>query len=165
MCCLRCCNNNRSTRWLGKNWRCYSDLETTAISVLAEACGGMNIGISVRHSSAFMGRRPRLSGILALSLIFLFPKAFEAQQSASVRKKAPPQTAKTQAHFPEVEELLRQGLIEQAKEKIQEKLQRSPSSVEGYNLLGIIYSDQKDYTNALEAFQHALKLSPNSTRT
>ncbi len=38
-------------------------------------------------------------------------------------------------------------------------------SVEGYNLLGIVYSSQKDYDNALEAFQHALKIDPNSTKT
>jgi tetratricopeptide (TPR) repeat protein len=99
-----------------------------------------------------------------LSLIFLFPGVSEAQQSVPSRKNAT-QTAKIQSHFPEVEELLRQGLIEQAKEKIQEELQRNPSSVEAYNLLGIIYSDQKDYANALEAFQHALKLDPNSART
>jgi tetratricopeptide (TPR) repeat protein len=94
----------------------------------------------------------------------LFPGVSEAQQSVPSRKNAT-QTAKIQSHFPEVEELLRQGLIEQAKEKIQEELQRNSSSVEAYNLLGIIYSDQKDYANALEAFQHALKLDPNSTRT
>ena len=37
--------------------------------------------------------------------------------------------------------------------------------MEGYNLLGIIYSSEKDFANALDAFQHALKLDPNSTRT
>ena len=37
--------------------------------------------------------------------------------------------------------------------------------MEGYNLLGIVYSSQKDYANALEAFQHALKIDPNSTKT
>ncbi len=37
--------------------------------------------------------------------------------------------------------------------------------MEGYNLLGIVYSSEKDYDNALEAFQHALKLDPNSART
>ena len=31
----------------------------------------------------------------------------------------------------------------QAKEKIQEQLKLNPSSVEGYNLLGIIYSERK----------------------
>src|SRR5713101_5014225 len=124
----------------------------------------MKFSVSMRPSSRFTGRSPRFKGILVLSLIFLFPGVSEAQQSVPSRKNAT-QTAKIQSHFPEVEELLRQGLIEQAKEKIQEELQRNSSSVEAYNLLGIIYSDQKDYANALEAFQHALKLDPNSTRT
>src|SRR2546426_4623644 len=124
----------------------------------------MKFSVSMRPSSRFTGRSPRFKGILVLSLIFLFPGVSEAQQSVPSGKNAT-QTPKIQSHFPEIEELLRQGLIEQAKEKIQEGLQRNPSSVEAYNLLGIIYSDQKDYANALEAFQHALKLDPNSTRT
>src|SRR3989440_5712090 len=124
----------------------------------------MKFTVSMRPSSRFTGRRPRFKGILVVSLIFLFPGVSEAQQSVPSRKNAT-QTAKIQSHFPEVEELLRQGLIEQAKEKIQEELQRNSSSVEAYNLLGIIYSDQKDYASALEAFQHALKLDPHSTRT
>src|SRR5258706_201229 len=118
----------------------------------------------LRHSSRLARRGPGFSGILALSLIFLFPGVSEAQQSAPSGKNAT-QSVKVRSHFPEVEELLRQGLIEEAKEKIQEELQRNPSSVEAYNLLGIIYRDQKDYANALEAFQRALKLDPNSTRT
>src|SRR5467141_1596720 len=124
----------------------------------------MKFSVSMRPSSRFTGRSPRFKGILVLSLIFLFPGVSETQQSVPSRKNAT-QTAKIQSHFPEVEELLRQGLIEQAKEKIQEELQRNSSNVEAYNLLGIIYSDQKDYANALEAFQHALKLDANSTRT
>src|SRR6266478_3439632 len=113
----------------------------------------MKFSVSKRPSSRFTGRSPRFKGILVLSLIFLFPGVSEAQQSVPSRKNAT-QTAKIQSHFPEVEELLRQGLIEQAQEKIQEELQRNSSSVEAYNLLGIIYSDQKEYANALEAFQH-----------
>src|SRR6266478_7272805 len=124
----------------------------------------MNIGASFLYPSRIAGSRPKLSGILALAMILLFPRSSAAQQSASSKKNAQ-QTSKIRPHFPEVEDLLRQGLIEQAKEKIQEELKRNPSSVEGHNLLGIIYSDQKDYANALEAFQHALKLDPNSTRT
>ena len=37
-----------------------------------------------------------------------------------------------------------------------------PSSVEGYNLLGIIETNQQDYAGALVAFNKALKLAPNS---
>src|SRR2546425_1739646 len=124
----------------------------------------MKFNVAMRPSSRLTGRGLRFSGILAIAIILFSSRILEAQQSASSRKEVP-QTAKIQSHFPEVEELLRQGLIEQAKEKIQDELQRNPSSVEGYNLLGIICSGQKDYANALEAFQHALKLDPNSTRT
>ena len=52
-----------------------------------------------------------------------------------------------------------------AKQKIEEQLTLDPSSVEGYNLLGIVYSSEKDYDNALKSFQHALTLDPNSIRT
>src|SRR5437588_91643 len=123
----------------------------------------MKFNVAMRPSSRLTGKGPRFSGILAIAII-LFSSRILAQQSASSRKEVP-QTAKIQSHFPDVEELLRQGLIEQAKEKIQDELQRNPSSVEGYNLLGIIYSGQKDYAKALEAFQYALKLEPSSTRT
>src|SRR5262249_17303095 len=58
-----------------------------------------------------------------------------------------------------------QGQMEAAKQKLEVELQGDPSSVEGYNLLGIIYSDEKDYANALRAFQYALKLDPGSKRT
>jgi len=64
----------------------------------------------------------------------------------------------------EAEELLRRGSVDEAKSKIQEELERNPSSVDAYDLLGIVYTDEKDYPNALAAFQQALKLDPHSTR-
>ena len=67
--------------------------------------------------------------------------------------------------FAEAETLLRQGAIAEAKQKIQEQLALNPRSVAGYNLLGIVYSSEKDYANALAAFEQALKLSPNSSKT
>ena len=60
---------------------------------------------------------------------------------------------------------MRQGSVEEAKQRIEEQLKLNPSSVEGYNLLGIAYSSEKDYDNALKALQQALTLDPNSTRT
>lgn len=44
-------------------------------------------------------------------------------------------------------------------------LKLAPKSVEGYELLGIISMQQKDYDQALEAFQHALSLNPRSAAT
>ena len=87
-----------------------------------------------------------------------------AQTSASA---ADPRAKKLSApsRFADAEALIRQGQLQLAKSKIQEELNRDPSSVEGYNLLGIIYTAEKDYGNALEAFQHAAKLDPKSVKT
>src|SRR5438105_8684062 len=119
---------------------------------------------STEHPRRRTGIRPKLYGILALVLMFAFCAAYSAQQSAPNQRdtRSPANLA---SPFLEAETLLRQGSVDQAKEKIQEQLKLNPSSVEGYNLLGIIYSGQKDYANALEAFQHALKLDPHSTQT
>ena len=55
--------------------------------------------------------------------------------------------------------------MDEAKAKVQEELVQHPSSVEAYNLLGIIASSRQDYAGALAAFQQALKIAPKSTRT
>ena len=73
--------------------------------------------------------------------------------------------AKSSANFQQVEEFLQQGHLDEAKAAVLEQLQRNPASVDGLNLLGIIESDQQDFSNALAAFDKALKLSPNSTKT
>jgi tetratricopeptide (TPR) repeat protein len=67
--------------------------------------------------------------------------------------------------FHEVEDLIQQHRIAEAKTAALEQLQHHPSSVEGYNLLGIIQSDQQDYPGAIASFQKALQLSPRSTKT
>jgi tetratricopeptide (TPR) repeat protein len=116
----------------------------------------MMIGASF-HPSKSASSRLRLGRILALTATFLFatvPSRGDARQSA-----------KTGSAFLEAETLLREGSIDEAKKKIQEELERNPSSVEAYNLLGIIDSEQKDYPSALEALQHALAIEPNSTKT
>ncbi len=103
----------------------------------------------------------------AATFIALSVAISAAQQPSPGAAKVQPShgaSAKSPSPFLEAETLLRQGSIEEAKKKIQEQLADIPS-VEGYNLLGIVYSSEKDYDNALEAFQHALKLDPNSTRT
>lgn len=124
----------------------------------------MFIGASFQHSSRSAGNRPHLRAILALIIVFMCTTGAATPQLAPARSKARP-SAKTPSPFLEVETLFREGQADAAKEKIQQLLKLNPSSVEGYNLLGIIYSGEKDYTNALEAFQHALKLDPDSART
>src|SRR5208282_1445457 len=101
--------------------------------------------------------------ILAL-VVLLIPMRGVGQQTAQSRGDGR-QTSKTSPLLLEAQDLLRKGSINEAKAKIQEELQQNPSSVEAYNLLGIAYSDEKDYINAPQAFQQALKLEPKSTRT
>jgi tetratricopeptide (TPR) repeat protein len=79
-------------------------------------------------------------------------------------RHAQPKTEASPA-FTEVEQLLAQGRLDEAKQKTEELLQADPGSVEGYNLLGIILSNQKNFSDALDAFQQALRLNPKSVKT
>ena len=97
----------------------------------------------------------RAAGFLTLVIALLACGASGAQQQPS---KAP-------ANLQPVETLIEQGHLKEAKTEILEDLQRDPSSVDGYNLLGIIETEEQDYSNAQAAFQKALQLAPNSTKT
>ncbi len=124
----------------------------------------MVIGTPLQHPHRNAGRGRALSRILALTVIFILVGRSSSQQSTPSRNNARP-TSNTSSPFLEAETLLRQGSVEEAKQRIEEQLKLNPSSVEGYNLLGIAYSSEKDYDNALKALQQALTLDPNSTRT
>src|SRR6266481_7783953 len=126
----------------------------------------MTIGASFQLMPGSLDNRTRLRwyGCLTLTVIFVLARGYAAQQPAPSRTHARPASSAS-SPFLEAETLLRQGSIDEAKKKIQEQLAMNPSSVEGYNLLGIVYSGEKDYANALDAFQQALKLDPNSTST
>ncbi|HTS37867.1 MAG TPA: tetratricopeptide repeat protein [Candidatus Solibacter sp.] len=80
-----------------------------------------------------------------------------AHKSVAVVTQAP--------ELKQAESLLRQGSVAEAKQTVQEFLHSHPLSVDGYNLLGIICSTQRDYDGALDAFQHAINLNPTSART
>jgi tetratricopeptide (TPR) repeat protein len=75
------------------------------------------------------------------------------------------QSSKTSNNMQQIEILVQEGHLDEAKASLLEELHRNPASVEGYNLLGIIESNQQDYSNALAAFEKALQLSPNSAKT
>ncbi len=127
----------------------------------------MMIGASFRPlpRNSVEKQRLRWVGSLILTAVFLIAPGHAAQQSTPGRSHTRSSSAEVPSPFLEAETLLRQGSIEEAKKKIQEQLALNPSSVEGYNLLGIVYSAEKDDAHALEAFQQALKLDPNSTKT
>src|SRR6267378_915313 len=110
-------------------------------------------------------RRLGLRLILALIVAFIPCRGYATPPQSSASTHNHRSSSKIPSPFQEAKSLLARGLVDQAKEKIQEQLKRNPSSVEGYNLLGIVYSDQMDYANSLDACQHALKLDLNSTKT
>jgi len=99
---------------------------------------------------------PEMSTVLALCFSLVSVPAFSAQQR-------PPQTPPVV--FQQEQELLRQGHLDEAKAGMLEELKRDPSSVDGYNLLGIIEADAQNYSGAIAAFQKALQLAPHSTKT
>jgi tetratricopeptide (TPR) repeat protein len=103
--------------------------------------------------------------ILALFVILLSAAASVAQQPATKRSLPKQSVAPASPLLGEAEGLLREGRVSDAKSKIGEELQRNPANPEAYDLLGVAYVNEKDFPGALEAFQHALQLAPNSTRT
>jgi tetratricopeptide (TPR) repeat protein len=102
-------------------------------------------------------------GLFLFLLSSLTLAAQQPHHSANAREAE--QSSALSANLQQAEELRRQGLFDQARSKAQEELQRNPTSVEAYNVLGFIYIDEKDSSNAVEAFQHALKLAPGSAKT
>jgi Tfp pilus assembly protein PilF len=103
----------------------------------------MAIGGSFQHSPRKARRRRGVSPPLALIVIAVLAATLAAQQPPPRRTnpKAAPQAS---SPFLEAETLLRQGSIAEAKVKIEEQLKIDPSNVEGYNLLGIVYSNEID---------------------
>jgi tetratricopeptide (TPR) repeat protein len=106
-----------------------------------------------------------MCAVLALSLICFCVPALAAQQPTAQRSMSKRSAKLTSPLLAEAKALLREGRTADAKSKIQEELQRNPANAEAYDLLGFACVNEKDYGGALEAFQHALKLEPNSTRT
>src|ERR1700681_3419353 len=121
----------------------------------------MGMSTLLQHSPRHAGRWRALHRLLAMTVIFILVGRSAAQPSTPVRSSPRP-ASQAPSPFLEAETLLRQGSVKEAKEKIAEQLKLNPSSVEGYNLLGIVYSSEKDYDNALQAFQQALTFDPNS---
>ena len=90
---------------------------------------------------------PRLALVVALPVI-------AAQQ---------PHT-KSSSEFQQVESLIEQGRLEDARGQMLEKIRQDPSNPEAFILLGIIESNRQDYSSAVADFEQALRLSPNSTK-
>jgi tetratricopeptide (TPR) repeat protein len=124
---------------------------------------GMSHGIGRRAShphlqpmNAIFVAWSRFSVALALCVLLFSAQHCMGQQRSS--KVSVPD-------FKQVEDLIQQHRLNEAKTAVLEELQQHPSNVEGYNLLGIIQSSQQNYADAVASFQKALSVSPNSVKT
>jgi tetratricopeptide (TPR) repeat protein len=113
------------------------------------------IRTSGQHTNAFVRAMSGTVGALAMLALFSSCPVLPAQS----------QPARNSATLQQVEALIQQGRLDEAKKSILAEIQKAPPSVEAYNLLGIIEGSEQDYTNAIESFQKALKLAPNSAKT
>jgi tetratricopeptide (TPR) repeat protein len=105
----------------------------------------------------------KVHACVSLLLFCLSPTPSIAQQQTTAHRVSR-NPAQPSAALAEAQALLKAGRLDDAQAKVEEEIQRRPSSVEAYRLLGVIYASQKLYDKALDAFQHALKLDPNSVR-
>lgn len=128
------------------------------------------MSVSIRSFSAFR-RMGNLASIQPMSGIAMaLSKAGTASILAllllgSRDSMAQQKQSGSSAALQQVEVLIQQGHLDEAKSKTLDVLKENPSSVEGYNLLGIIAGNQQDYSNAVAAFQKALQLAPRSVKT
>jgi len=85
--------------------------------------------------------------------VFLFVSATTLAQQSS-----------TGSPFRQAEGLFAEHRLAEARTETLEQLKAHPT-VDGYNLLGIIESSQQEFGDAVEAFQHALRIKPGSAKT
>jgi tetratricopeptide (TPR) repeat protein len=101
-------------------------------------------------------RYQAISLILYLAAI---PTTGISQEEAKSR-----QPSAASERFVEATKLLQAGKADQARAGVLEGLKLDPSSIEGYNLLGMINCQQNNFGEAERAFRQALKLDPRSTQ-
>ena len=123
----------------------------------------MAIWSSVRHSAGKRGWRAVLTCIAALSAIFFAGLGAAGQQTAPRKQSAHP-ASKAPSPFAEAQALLRQGKLEDARNKLQEELQQNPSRPEGYALLGLVYTAEKNYSRSSHRVPARIKTQPQIHR-
>jgi len=116
-----------------------------------------------RQSAQMFGRLLRiglLSGAVLTSQVqSLWPRA-ETQVAPSEHA-----SVGAQRLFQEAEQSLRQGDTGKAIVAVREGLKIAPKDIAGWNLLGLAYNQQQDFTQAVAALERALEIDPHSART
>jgi tetratricopeptide (TPR) repeat protein len=119
------------------------------------------------HPSLFVSRLPAAYCLLpaagGLRLGSFSPAVYASTQKPSGPASKTPPEAKER--FDEARRLLGGGYLENALASVQQGLKVAPDSVEGLNLLGIVYQQKRDYAQAVAAFEKALKVNPRSAET
>jgi len=99
---------------------------------------------------------------VCLLVVFLEPtRVWALEQSETA---AQPATAVSR-DFEQAKILLGQGSVEDALSAVDRGLERMPRSVDGLNLLGMIYHQQQRYAESEAAFKKALSVDPRSVET
>src|SRR5882724_5180973 len=89
----------------------------------------------------------------------------EAGQAAPDARSHRPDSSLLNADFERAREMLQRGSLDEALTAAQAGLERSPRSVDGLNLLGMILYQLQRYGESEEALQNALKINSRSTAT
>jgi len=121
----------------------------------------------IRRFVRLAGRNWRwLTGLgrIFLPLALLLTCGTVSAQTSSSSKPGTQAAPKKPSPFADAKALLADGRLEEAERRLKEELREHPSSAEGYTLLGLVYSEQKNTSRALSAFEEAVKLDPKSTR-
>ena len=122
----------------------------------------ISTGIGLQNRRGRVERQIVIAVMLAAFVEAYCVDGNAAQQPTEKPRPVGQVVTKTPSPFAEAEALLQKGELEEAKSKTLEQINLNPTSSAGYKLLGIIYSEKKDYANALGAFQQALMLDPKS---
>src|SRR2546427_4355219 len=109
--------------------------------------------------------KPVSAGLAAGLLICFALSAPQSGASLFQSDSANRASAAAKAEFAEAERLFKQGLLESARAAVLRGLEEDSRSVAGYNLLGIIETQRRDYERAVAVFEEALKTDPRSTVT
>jgi len=102
-----------------------------------------------------------LTTVLVASLLVCPVKAQQTTANAHSHQH----DSSANADFLRAKEMLQRGALDEALTAAQAGLERSPRSVDGLNLLGMILYQQKKYAESEQVLQKALKIDPRSTAT
>src|SRR5579859_1077626 len=125
----------------------------------------------MRMISALPGERgarscpPRFACCVVMSLLLSGTLAAAQRATTPKRPAGEKLSPAAQEQFRKAGQHLRAGDLESARAAALEGLKLAPESIEGYNLLGIIYGQQKDNAQSIAAFEQALRLDPRSVST